>query len=543
MVTLSAIAAGQPESAAALIQARVGQLRNGERVTAAGQPLASTVVLPDFYEQRAFEPAWTDPVNLQALLHAVRDSAGDGLNPRDYHLAALEAVAALPAGPQRDADLDMLATDATLRLAYHLRFGKVDVQRIDANWNFGRDFQALLSIAPVHAIEQTLAQRRVAEALALMRPSQPMYGRLREALARYRALEAAGGWPALASGKALHPGASDRRLPALRARLLVEGDLEQLPPQADEVYDTATQAAVQRFQERHGLKPDAIVGGHTLRTLNVPVKWKIDRLRLSLERARLLLRDLPERYVLVNVPAYRLYYTDGSTRFTSNVVVGKMVAKTPIFRAEITHLVINPSWTVPPGIMQRDILPGLKRDPHYLEKKGLKRVGNQVVQEPGPNNALGRLKIMFPNSHLVYLHDTPQQSLFEAEARTFSSGCIRVQHVFELAELLLADAQRWSKRQLLEAVETGKTQAVMLHERVPILLAYWTAVATDQRVFFYEDVYRRDAAELAALDAPFSFAGEAKRLTLGSVVPGQPHAAELPARMRREEVAIGSAQM
>ncbi|MCW5622344.1 MAG: peptidoglycan-binding protein, partial [Burkholderiales bacterium] len=337
MMALGA-AAAPPESAAALIQARVGQLRNGEQVSAAGQPLASSVVLPDFYEQRAFEPAWTDPVNLQALLHAVRDSAGDGLNPRDYHLAALEAVAARPAGPQRDADLDMLATDATLRLAYHLRFGKVDVRRIDANWNFGRDFQALLSIAPVHAIEQTLAQRRVAEALALMRPSQPMYGRLREALARYRALEAAGGWPALTSGKALHPGTSDRRVPALRARLLAEGDLEQLPPQADAVYDAATQAAVQRFQERHGLKPDAIVGGHTLRTLNIPVKWKIDRLRLSLERARLLLRDLPERYVLVNIPAYRLYYTDGSTRFTSNVVVGKMVAKTPIFRAEITHL-------------------------------------------------------------------------------------------------------------------------------------------------------------------------------------------------------------
>ncbi|MCW5622066.1 MAG: L,D-transpeptidase family protein, partial [Burkholderiales bacterium] len=195
---------------------------------------------------------------------------------------------------------------------------------------------------------------------------------------------------------------------------------------------------------------------------------------------------------------------------------------------------------------QRDILPELKRDPHYLEKKGLKRVGNQVVQEPGPNNALGRLKIMFPNSHLVYLHDTPQQALFEAEARIFSSGCIRVQHVFELAELLLADAQHWSKRQLLEAVETGKTQTITLHEHVPILLAYWTAVATDQRVFFYEDVYRRDAAELAALDAPFSFAREARgevRRTLGSIVPGQSHAAELPARLRRKEVAVGGAQM
>jgi len=503
--------AAEPESASASIEARVGQVRNGERARAAGQALASAVVLPDFYEQREFQPAWTEQENVDALLRAVRDSALDGLNPHDYHQQALEQLAAAPGSPQRDADLDLLATDATLRLAYHLHYGKVDMRRIDANWNLRRDFDALITVVSARAIEQALAQRRIGQALALMRPSQPMYEDLRSALARYRAIDRSGGWRPLPPGRSIHPGASDLRLPALRERLVAETDLAQMPHDSDHVYDAQTEAAVRRFQERHGLKPDGIVGGRTLRTLNLSVRVKIDRLRLSLERARLLLRNLPERYVLVNVPAYRLYYTDGVARFATNVVVGKMVAKTPIFRAEISHLVINPTWTVPPGIMQRDILPGLAKDPAYLEKKGLERVGRQIVQKPGPNNALGRIKIMFPNPHLVYLHDTPLKGLFEAETRTFSSGCIRVQDVFDLAALLLADPQRWSKAQLLEAAGTGRTQTVNLRTPVPILLAYWTAAVRGDRTYFYEDIYGRDAAELKALDQPFSFPREDAR--------------------------------
>lgn len=496
--------AAAPDTATAFIEARVGQLRNGETVRAAGQVLASTVVLPDFYDQRAFRPAWTDPDNVSALLEAVRESMLDGLNPRDYHLEALEGLASAPAGPRRDADLDMLATDATLRLAYHLRFGKVDVRRIDADWNFRPDPGAPLLSGPAQAIEQTLARGRLREALGVLRPSQRVYEQLRGALARYRAIAAAGGWRFLPAGTTLRPGAADPRLPALRERLRIEGDLDP-GADGDATYDEATEAGVRRFQERHGLEPDGLVGRRTLRALNQPVAGKIDRLRLSLERARLLLHDLPQRYVLVNVPGYRLYYIDGTVRFAANVVVGKMVAKTPIFRAEITHLVVNPSWTVPPGIMQREVIPGLAKDPRYLEKKGLQRVGNRIVQMPGPDNALGRIKIMLPNRHLVYLHDTPQKQQFEADRRTFSSGCIRVQDVFELAALLLDDPQHWSQARLLEAADTGRTLTLNLHERVPVLLAYLTAVVRGEGVHFFEDIYRRDPAELEALDAPFSF--------------------------------------
>jgi murein L,D-transpeptidase YcbB/YkuD len=264
---------------------------------------------------------------------------------------------------------------------------------------------------------------------------------------------------------------------------------------------------VKRFQERHGLTPDALVGSRTQRALNVPVARRIDQLRLSLERSRLLMHDLPERFVVVNVPGYRVYYVEaGAVRFASDVVVGKVMARTPIFRAEMTHLVINPSWTIPPIVMKTEILPGLEKDPDYLARNGLQRVDGQVVQPPGPNNALGRIKLMFPNPHYVFLHDTPRKELFGRRDRTFSSGCVRVEDAFGLAEAVIGDPLRWSRAKLLEAADAGETQTIKLERRVPVLLAYWTAgVAADGRVVFYEDVYGRDAAELQALDAPFAF--------------------------------------
>lgn len=491
---------------ASIIQARVGQLLNGAEVRIGTAALASTVVLPAFYERRGFEPAWTDSGNLDDLLVVLRDSAADGLTPQDYHLSALEALRAAAPGAARDADLDMLATDAVVRLGYHLRFGKVDVMRIDPHWNFRRDYEAILLLVPTAALEEALAQHRLAQAIGVLRPGHSLYAALRAALLRYRQIEAAGGWRAVPAGKPIEPGDSASRVPALRARLLVEGDLVRSEETGEE-YSLELDAAVRRFQVRHGLAPDAVVGGRTLRALNVPVQARIGQLRLSLERARLIMHDLPERFVVVNVPGYRVYYVEaGEVRFSSNVVVGKVMAKTPIFRAEMTHAVINPSWTVPPLLMRNDILPGLKKDPDYLRRKGLEQLGGQVVQPPGPNNALGRIKLMFPNPHYVYLHDTPQKGLFEREGRSFSSGCVRVEDIFGLAELVIGDPQRWPKAKLLQAADSGRTQTVMLERRVPVLLAYWTAgIGADGETLFYEDIYNRDPAELRALHAPFAF--------------------------------------
>jgi murein L,D-transpeptidase YcbB/YkuD len=517
-------------NAGAIIQARVGQLLNGAEVRVADASVASAVVLPAFYERREFKPAWTDPANVDALLAAIRDSASDGLSPEDYHLAALQALRVAPPGDQRDADFDMLATDAIIRLGYHLRFGKVDVTRIDSNWNFRRDYEAILFISPATVIQQALDRHRVRETLDGLRPNHSLYLALRTALERYRAIKAAGGWRPLPKGGTIRPGETNPRVALLRRRLLAEGDLAPDSPRSGNSYDETLQAALRTFQKRHGLKQDGLVGGKTLRMLNVPIETRIDQLRLSLERSRLIMHDVPERFVVVNIPAFRLYYVEGgAVRFATNVVVGKVMAKTPIFRADMTYVVLNPSWTVPPVVIQDDILPGLQKDRQYLKRRGLEKVGGQYVQAPGPNNALGRIKLMFPNPHFVYLHDTPQQSLFERDSRPFSSGCVRVQDVFDLAELVIGDPQRWSKAKLLEAVATGETQTILLERRIPVLLAYWTAgVSPEGQTFFYDDIYNRDPAELKALDAPFAFQPAARSTAPSAAGPAPLEATAKP---------------
>jgi murein L,D-transpeptidase YcbB/YkuD len=255
--------------------------------------------------------------------------------------------------------------------------------------------------------------------------------------------------------------------------------------------------------------------------LNVPVAKRIDQLRISLERSRLLLHDLPRRFVLVNIPAFRVLYVDGErARMVSRVVVGKPFTQTPIFRADMTYLVLNPSWTIPPGIMKRDVIPGMKKDPGYLEKKGYVKVGNQIVQPPGPHNALGRIKLMFPNPHHVYLHDTPQRDKFAFDERTFSNGCIRVEKIVDLAALALDDPN-WTKEKLDDAITTGQTRNLTLGRKLPVLLTYWTAVIDPgtERARFFDDVYGRDPAFLAALEQPFHFRRRATPVGMGA--PGR----------------------
>jgi murein L,D-transpeptidase YcbB/YkuD len=504
----------------AILQVRVDQMREGAPVRVGNEALASTVVLPEFYERRGFQPAWTDAAARADLLAALRGSAGDGLDPRDYHVAAIEALLRAPSGPESDADLDLLATDGVIRLAYHLRFGKVDVATLEPDWAFSPNVETAFREPPAVALQRAIDERKVAAGLDALRPTHWLYAALRRALEEYREIESAGGWPSLPDGPVLKPGAADARLRALEERLAAEGDLAVNRRESIALYDSALGTAVRRFQERHGLNPDGVIGKTTLRALNVPVATRISQLRISLERGRLLLHDLPERFVVVNIPAFRVQYIDeGRAQLVSRVVVGKPFTQTPIFRADMTYAVLNPSWTIPPGIMERDVIPGMKKDPQYLEKKGFVKVGGQVVQPPGPNNALGRIKLMFPNPHHVYLHDTPHRDKFAFDERTFSSGCIRVEKIVDLTAAVLDDDASWPKEKLEAAIATGATRNITLKRRLPVFLTYWTAAVDpgDERARFFDDVYGRDPAFLAALDQPFHIhRGAGSRTAAGS---------------------------
>jgi murein L,D-transpeptidase YcbB/YkuD len=493
-----------------------------------GAQIAFPERLRDFYSRREFRAAWTNPPPREQLLKAIEDSYLEGLVPADYHLPVLQDLSRRAAIPGATATLtaqyDVLLTDAVLRLAYHYSVGKVDAATFDPQWNYSR---VLPDKDLSREIEDAIASANVYERLAALRPTHRMYVNLRQELARYRAIEAEGGWSTLPAGRALKPGESDARIPALRARLVRTGDLSAANASDAPIYDPALLAAVRRYQERMGLVAEGVLGDSTIAELNVAASTRISQLRINLDRGRVLLKDLPQRFVVVNIAAYQLYLVQGEEiAWSARVQVGKPYRKTPLFRSEINYLVLNPTWTVPPGILKSDILPAARKDPASITRKGLKvldRSGSEVDpasidwsrfnsghipytlrQDPGPNNALGRVKLMFPNAYSVYLHDTPSQSLFERADRAFSSGCVRVENALQLAERVLDDPARWNADSIARVVASGRLQNVTLARRIPVLLVYWTAwVDAQGRTNFRRDVYDQDIKWARALDATF----------------------------------------
>jgi murein L,D-transpeptidase YcbB/YkuD len=490
--------------------------------------LTSVVALPMLYKRHDFQRLWTKPDAVEQLLHAVQGIDQDGLEPRDYHWPELQRLRAelasgAASGPELAVAFDLLLTDSLIRLSYHLLLGKVAPEALDAGWNLAKDLDAL---NPIAMIEQAIEADAVARLLDDVRPKHVFYARLKAALAQYRAIQAAGGWKPVPAGPPLKLGVRDPRVIALRQRLMVTGDLRERSPDAA-LFDGPLREAVTRFQRRHGLEADGAVGPATLEALNVPVDARIDQIRANLERARWVLHEIQGNFVVVDIAGFRvLYLRDGEVVWTARAQVGQPYRKTPTFKAVLTYLVLNPTWTVPPSILEQDILPAVKRDPTYLQKRNLRVIDRQgqpvdarqlnwsryrarnfpylLRQEPGPRNALGRIKFMFPNRYAVYLHDTPNQALFDRPDRTFSSGCIRVERAFELAELLLNDPVRWSREALERAVASNVTRTVVLPRPVPVLLLYWTVdVSREGRIMFRKDVYERDRAVLAALTGEF----------------------------------------
>ncbi len=366
----------------------------------------------------------------------------------------------------------------------------------------------------------------MAELLAELQPEHNFYQRLKTALASYRSLQLAGGWPEIPEGETLRLGAEDPRVILLRRRLMLTRDLAQGAADSN-VFDDDVDRAVRVFQYRMGLADDGVVGKDTLAALNVPVATRIEQIRINLERARWILHDLDPHAVVVNVAGFMAYVTEGEqVTWMTRVQVGKPYHMTPLFRDEVSYIEINPTWTVPYSIATKELLPKIRRDPDYLSDRNmivLDRNGRQVDpagidwnslsgsrfpytlrQQPGPDNALGRIKFMFPNEHAVYLHDTPSKSLFAHDYRVFSHGCIRVQDPYRLAQILLDDNEKWSIESIEAAVDSRVTQRIVLERKIPIYLTYWTAAVDDDlEVNFSRDPYQRDARVLAGLDQPF----------------------------------------
>ena len=490
-------------------------------------PVAATVLIPQIYASRQFQPAWTSEKNVDDLISAIEASEAYGFNPDDFHLSQLltlkTATDRAEASTADAAEFDILLTDALIRLGYMHFAGKVDPVALDSKWNFA---QPLLDRDALELLNEAIDGEGDGALIAQLTLDHPLEDQLMDVLARYRAIAEAGGWPQVPEGPALKPGMSDPRVPILRQRLAATDDLQGGDLQSP-AYDTAVEAAVTRFQARHGLEADGVVGPGTLAALNVPVKDRIDQIRINLERQRWVLRGVGQDFIVVNIAGFTTYLVRGGEEvWQTRSIVGSAYRKTPVFRDDIKFMEFNPTWTVPPGILGRSIIPAAKKDPGYLAANKFSLIDRNgrrvdpasvdwanvsargfpysVVQSPGDHNALGLVKFMFPNPYLVYLHDTASRGLFAKTERALSSGCVRVDQPFDLAERLLADKPGWDRGKIDEVVASGKTTRVHLEQPMPVLLLYWTAWADPgEPVQFRRDIYERDGPIRAALNSEF----------------------------------------
>ena len=379
------------------------------------------------------------------------------------------------------ASFELLMTDSLLHYARDLRAGRVRSVEIEFDAGLptvGYDYAGALSRA---AADGTVPNPFSAE----LAPVHPEYGHLKKALARYRAIEATGGWQTVMVPEG-------ENADALRARLAIE---DPTAAQGDLI------EALQRYQARNGLNTDGVLGPRTLASLNTPVATRVGQIKANMERWRWMPRAFEPRRIMVNVSGATLqYFDDGVAVLNSNVIVGNLAKRTPIIRAEATAVTVNPVWYIPASITWNEIVPRLRRNPSYLQRQGYIVVGGQVQQPPGPRNALGRIKFEMPNNFGVYLHDTPGKALFQRDSRTLSHGCVRVEQIAPLASLAISGDAHSEIGKLSNIIETRKTTRLPLEERIPVYLLYWTAIADDDgHAGFPRDVYARDPRLLTAL--------------------------------------------
>jgi murein L,D-transpeptidase YcbB/YkuD len=467
------------------------------------------------YASFANSPLWLNSDGLSTdrvteLANALASADSDAILVDKYPTADLSrAVTALrstqyPTAEQL-ADADILMTSTFAELGEDMLTGQIDPRTQSQSWYINPREEEIDS-----ALTRTLRESPVDRSIALIRPQDPTYDSLRVEMIHYRDLAAKGDWPAIPKGSALKPGQSDSRdrLTALADRLRAEGYLasEYAPQVSDSArqqsdrlkYDATLAGAVAQFQARHNIGVDSTLGPETVDALNKPVSFRLGQIAANLERYRWLPRALGARYILVNVPAFELTaYDKGKPSLQMRVIVGQDYEgkSTPVFSDSMQFVVFRPYWNVTDSIAAKEIYPKLAADPTYLDRnnyeiatiEGRKR----VRQKPGEKNSLGLVKFMFPNDFNIYLHDTPQDELFNKDVRAFSHGCIRLQHPDSLAQFVLG----WPMDSVHKEMREGRDDhRVNLKQKIPVYIVYFTTYLKNGELYFGNDLYKRDDA-------------------------------------------------
>lgn len=517
--------------------------REATRTAGSGRPAAVASAhrqrLTELYAAGANAPVWFAPQGARPAVAAAfaefGAAAARGLEPTDYGIERLAGdVARAGAGDrtaQAIAQADVALTAAMLHFLGDLRDGRTPPRAVEPHWRSHADDPALGA-----GLREAVAADRLAAMIDAAEPSFPVYGRLKRMLARYRTL-AEGTLPtlpALPPGRPkIGPGESYEGVGALHDRLVLLGDLPgDAARPSDDRYSTVLAAAVNRFQDRHGLAADGVLGRETLAQLGVPLRHRVDQITLSLERLRWLPDFPPGPLIAVNIPSFRLWaFADVRSAdrpaLAMPVIVGRaMRTETPVFIGDMLRVEFSPYWNVPPSILRHEVLPTLRRDPSYLQREGMELVSTggdgatstavdaatlaalesgalRVRQRPGARNALAGVKFVLPNTMDIYLHGTPAAALFGPVRRDFSHGCIRVADPAALAGFVLRGQPEWTAARIRAAMASGRMTTVNLAAAIPVVVFYTTAmVGADDRALFLPDIYGHDRRLEAALRAP-----------------------------------------
>jgi murein L,D-transpeptidase YcbB/YkuD len=470
-------------------------------------------------------PVWVDDsgrptARARAAVAVLEQASAEGLDPEDYAVATLSRMAGALSGPaapvRAAAELDVLLTASVLRYFRHLHLGRLDPRTLGLQIvapDDGHDF--------AESLRSALDGNRLADTASELSPPLAQYRALKAALARYRALAATPiERPVFAT--TVRPGEPFADLGRLHHLLTVTGDLPA-GATVPAIYDDVLADAVGRFQDRHGLDPDRVIGRATQAALAVPLSWRVRQIELALERLRWLPDISKGRLIAVNIPMFRLFAwnrvpSPAPPALTMSVIVGRALGtRTPVFADRMEYVIFRPYWNVPRSILVNEILPTVRRDPGYLARENLEIVRGQadaspvlaptaehiaelgrgdvrVRQRPGAANALGLIKFMFPNHNNVYMHDTPAPYLFQRSRRDFSHGCIRVEDPVALAEWAMGTDSSWTADAIRTAMNGAPNRRVDLAEPIQVVIFYTTAVILpeDDRVHFTEDIYKQD---------------------------------------------------
>lgn len=464
-------------------------------------------LLEEFYKYSGYQSVWQSKKDRKAILNQLINADAEGLDPSDYNLTKLKQFEK-KYDSLNDVNLaiyDVLLTHSFQNYISHLTNGRLNPKKIYDNWDLKENKMD---------INSTLASLLKNDSLALkiekLKPNHVVYDKLK------KALKIINSYPNISFSridisKKIVQNDTNSSLIEIKKRLIYWKDMKPMDS-LSAVYDEATVRAIKKFQTRHGLAADGVIGKGTVESLNFSKKQRKEQIIANLERWKWFPKEMGKEYVIINIPDYSLcLVNDNDTVRTHRVIIGRAKRKTPVLTSNLTHVVFNPTWTVPPTILREDVIPSILKNPNYLAQTNIKLFdanGNVVpsnrwklseakryryVQSPGTFNSLGMVKLLFPNRFSVYLHDTNHRDYFEKSMRSLSSGCIRVDNPFELTAYVLADTINWNLSKITETLQSEKTKYVKIKKEVFIHILYWTAWSESNTLIFRDDIYNLDA--------------------------------------------------